>query len=188
MPLEKLTRQRMVQALNVLGELAEQEGVQLELCLYGGSALLLAYGSRESSKDIDAIIRPSDIGQRLVKAVAERLGLHPEWLNDDVKRFVSDLGTFAPLQIEELEDAAKRQLKITRASAGYLLAMKCLACRLPIAGYPGDIEDLRFLIHKTSIRTIEQVEREVGRFYPNDALTLQSKSIIEGLLREENSR
>jgi hypothetical protein len=33
MPLEPLTRQRIVQALNLLGRLAEQEGVQIELCI-----------------------------------------------------------------------------------------------------------------------------------------------------------
>ena len=178
----------MVEALNLLGELAEQEGVQLEMCLYGGSALLLAYGSRESSKDIDAIMRPSEVGKRLAKAVADRLELHEEWLNDDVKRFVSDLGTFAPLQIEELEAAAKRQLKITRASANYLLAMKCLACRLPMPGYPGDIEDIKFLIHKMGLRTVDQIEEIVGRFYPRDALTLQARSTIEGLLPKDNSK
>ena len=42
MPLEKLTRARLVEALNLLGQLAEQEGVTLELCLYGGAAMMLA--------------------------------------------------------------------------------------------------------------------------------------------------
>ena len=32
--------------LSLLGQLAEQEGVTLELCLYGGSAMMLAYGAR----------------------------------------------------------------------------------------------------------------------------------------------
>jgi len=111
--------------------------------------------------------------------VAQQLGPHESWLNDDVKQFVSDAGTFAPLQIEELEDAARRHLKITRPSASYLLAMKCLACRSALPGYPGDIEDLRFLIRKMEIRSLPQVEELVGRFYPYDALTPQA--LIEGL-------
>ena len=53
MPLEKLTRARVLQALNLLGELAEQEQVTLELCIYGGSAMMLAYGARATTKDVD---------------------------------------------------------------------------------------------------------------------------------------
>src|SRR5262245_42626810 len=143
MPLEKLTRERIVQALNLLGQMAAEANVDLEMCIYGGSAMMLAYESRESTKDVDAIVKPSDVALRLAKDVANQLGLHESWLNDDVKRFVSDLGTFAPLQIAELESAAKQHLKIGRPSASYLLAMKCLACRSALPGYSGDLEDIR---------------------------------------------
>src|SRR5258707_3470487 len=112
MPLEKLTRARIVQALNLLGELAEQEQVTLELCIYGGSAMMLAYGSRTTTKDVDAMMRPTEAAQRLSKRVAERLNLHEGWLNNDVRQFVSDAGTFAPLEIEELEGAARQHLRI----------------------------------------------------------------------------
>ena len=43
MPLEKLSRERIVEALNLLGRFAAEAGVQLEVCIYGGSAMLLAY-------------------------------------------------------------------------------------------------------------------------------------------------
>ena len=187
MPLENLTRARMITALNLLGLRAQQEGVELELCIYGGSAMMLAYSSRETTKDVDAIVRPSEVALRLAKDVAQQLGLHESWLNDDVKQFVSDAGTYAPLQIEELEDAARRHLKITRPSASYLLAMKCLACRSGLPGYPGDIEDIRFLIRKMEIRSLPQVEELLGRFYPYDALTPQARALIEGLLPRSES-
>lgn len=41
MPLEKPTRARVVEAFNLLGHLAAQELVALELCIYGGSAMML---------------------------------------------------------------------------------------------------------------------------------------------------
>jgi hypothetical protein len=189
MPLENLTRERIIEALNLLGKLAAEKNVKLELSLFGGSAMMLAYGSRDRTKDVDAIIRPSQVASELVKQVAERLNLHEAWLNDDVKRFVSDAGTFAPLQIHELESAAKQHLKITRASASYLLAMKALACRSALPGYAGDIEDLRFLIRKMEIRTLDQLDEHIGRFYPGDAMTSQARAIIETLLpRLENER
>lgn len=187
MPLENLTRARIIGALNLLGQRAQQEQVELELCIYGGSAMMLAYDSRETTKDVDAIVRPSEVARRLARDVALQLGLHESWLNDDVKRFVSEAGTFAPLRIEQLEDAAQRHLKITRPSASYLLAMKCLACRSGLPGYPGDIEDIRFLIRKMEIRTPGQVEEHIARFYPYDALTPQARAIIGGLLSKPDA-
>jgi len=184
MPLERLTRARIVEALNLLGTLAEQEGVTVELCIFGGSAMMLAYRARESTKDVDAIFHPSEKARGLARRVAEQLGLHESWLNDDVRRFVSDSGTFAPLQIEELEAAAGRHLKLTRPSASYLLAMKCLACRPPLPGYGGDIEDIRFLIRKMDIRTMEQLDKHIERFYPHDALHEQARVVIGEVLGE----
>ena len=43
MPLERLTRQRIIEALNLLGQMAEREMVELELCIYGGSAMMLGH-------------------------------------------------------------------------------------------------------------------------------------------------
>lgn len=182
MPLEKLNRARIVQALNRLGQLAEQEGVTLELCLFGGAAMMLAYAARESTKDVDAMVKPTAAAVGLARQVAVELCLDESWLNSDVGRFVSESGTFAPLEIEELESAARHRLKITRASAGYLLAMKCLACRPELPGHQGDISDLRFLIGKMGIQSIQQVEAHLDRFYPHDVLSPQARQVIADLL------
>jgi len=187
MPLEKLTRERIVQALSLLGELAEQEQVTLELCIYGGSAMMLAYGVRTTTKDVDAIMRPTEVAQRLAKKVAERLNLHESWLNSDVRQFVSDAGTFAPLDIEDLEGAAKRHLKITRPSASYLLAMKSLACRVGAPGQYGDVADLQFLINKMNIQTLDEINAHIDRFYPHDGLTEHAVAVLKDLLQKRNS-
>jgi hypothetical protein len=188
MPLEKLTRARLVQALNLLGELAEEEQVTLELCLYGGSAMVLAYSAREVTKDVDVTARPSDLALRLAAVVGERLGLDESWMNNEVRQFVSEHGTFAPLEIQELEAAAKRRLKITRASAGYLLAMKCLAGRSGLPGYPGDFADIRFLIIKMGLRTVEQVQEHLNRFYPHEVLTPKLREFLDDLFARGGPR
>jgi hypothetical protein len=182
MPLENLTRDRIVQALNLLGELAEKEGVVLEVCIYGGTAMMLAYGARDRTKDVDAIIRPSDIARRLGAEVAQKLSLHENWLNDEVRRFISDAGTFAPLEIEALEAGAKRHLKITRPSASYLLAMKCMSCRPPLPGYKGDVDDIEFLMRKMDIRSVAQVEEHLERFYPYDGLSSVAEEVVTGII------
>jgi hypothetical protein len=145
--------------------------------------MMLAYSSRETTKDVDAIVKPSEAAGRLASEVAQALGLHEGWLND-VKRFLSEAGTFAALAVGELEEAARRHLKITRPSASYLLVMKCLACRPRLPGYPGDLEDIRFLIRKMNIRSLVQIEEHLQRFYPYEALTTQARALIQGLLPE----
>lgn len=188
MPLEKLTRVRVVEALNLLGELAEREEVFLELCIYGGSAMMLAYGARETTKDIDIIAKPAEVAERLIRKVGERLGLGEGWLNSDVRQFVSDQGTFAPLQIQELETSARRRLKITRPSASYLLAMKCLAGRSGLPGFAGDLEDIGFLVRKMGLKTAAGVEECLQRFYPSEALTPKVRDFIAGILSENNEK
>ncbi len=183
-PLEKLSRARILEALNLLGRLAEQEGVTLELCLYGGAALMLAYGARDSTKDLDVIAHPSDVTARLAQSVAADLGLDESWLNDSVRQFVSDLGTFAPLEIHDLEATAKQRLRITRPSASYLLAMKCMAGRSALPGYAGDVADIRFLIQKMGIRTLTEIEAHMDRYYPRDPPTPRARELLAGLLSE----
>lgn len=51
--MKALTRNRLKQALRRLGELADAEGVTLELCVYGGSAMMLAYNTRQATKDVE---------------------------------------------------------------------------------------------------------------------------------------
>jgi hypothetical protein len=60
--------------------------------------------------------------------------------------------------------------------------MKCLACRSSLPGYPGDIEDIRFLLKKMGIRALRQVEEQIERFYPYDALTPEACGTIEKLI------
>jgi hypothetical protein len=56
-----------------------------ELCIYGGGAMMLAYGARDATRDLDVIAQPSDAARRLAQRVADTLGLQPTWLNDDVR-------------------------------------------------------------------------------------------------------
>ena len=66
MPYEALTRSRLLAALRRLGELAQSEGIVLEISLYGGAVFTLVYGSREATKDVDALVRPAAAGRPIM--------------------------------------------------------------------------------------------------------------------------
>ena len=183
MPYEKLTRERVLATLALMGRYAAAEGVQLEISLYGGTAMMLALNARETTKDVDAIVRPTEIGRRLADRVGRELNLPDDWLNDSVSQFVSekDRDGLVPLEVPALEGVV-----IRRPSASYLLAMKALACRTPLPGYAGDVDDLRFLCRKMNIRSVAEVERHLQRFYAHDVLTDRARAVLASILEADN--
>lgn len=60
--MKNLNRETLLKALRVVDELAPEQGLELEICVYGGSAMLLAYDSRNATRDVDAVLNPSEAG------------------------------------------------------------------------------------------------------------------------------
>ena len=54
-----------------------------------------------------------------------------------------------------------------------------------LPGYAGDLEDIRFLVRKMNIRSLDAVEENLSRFYPAEALTPAARDIIEGFLPKD---
>jgi hypothetical protein len=104
--------------------------------LWGGAALVLMFGARETTKDVDAFfLAPSSARMRAAAArVAERLALPEDWLNDAAKGFLVGI-TEGPIVYES--DA----LVVRAVSTPQLLAMKLAAWRDAI-----DREDARLLL------------------------------------------
>ena len=173
-----ITKALVQQAFTRMGELALDSGIKLEVSLYGGTLMMLAYDIRASTRDVDAIVRPAKEGMNIANKVGRELGLPEGWLNDDVKMFLGPSGKLRELPLEI------PGLMITAPTASYLLAMKALACRDPLPGYAGDHEDLKFLIHKLEIKTVEDVQGCIDKYYPDDVLLPKHASVIETLIEE----
>lgn len=161
-----------------LGELARAEGVELELCLYGGAVFTLVYGSRESTKDVDGIIRPLALGHKLARQVAGEQGLPEDWLSGDVAQFLAEREERRPYPKDDLGPG----LSVTIPTAAYLLALKLRACRPPLPGYAGDEADIRFLLRKIGPKSREEVETSFARFFPQDALSPRAEELIDEAL------
>lgn len=182
MPYEALTKTRLLAALRRLGELAQAEGLTLEVSLYGGAVFTLVYGSRDSTKDVDAIVRPSAEGKRLAAAVAQEQGLPEDWLSDDVRQFVAAKEDKRRLTGEDFGPG----LKVSVPTAAYLLALKLKACRARLPGYAGDEEDITFLLRKTRPKSLAVVEDAFARFFPEDALSDRARALVQQVLKEAN--
>ncbi len=181
MPLKKLTKTEVLAALSRLSELAQEDGVRLEMTLYGGAVMMLAYDARDVTKDVDAIVHPPEVARRLVARVAVERDLHDAWLNDDVKQFVSTVETKNELPLEGVSRAG---LRVTKPTAKYLLAMKVMAARLPLPGHPGDFDDIKVLLRVTRLPSIDKVEQMVNLYFPDTVLPESTWVVLEGILNQ----
>ncbi len=178
MPYKSLTRIDILRALNRLGELAQGRGLTLEVALYGGAVFTVVYGSRESTKDVDAIVRPGDIAHQFALQVAREQGLPDDWLNDQVRLYLAAKEAKHRLSTEEFGPG----LKVSVPTAAYLLALKVHACRPPLPGYAGDQDDILFLVRKLELTTVEAVEAIYLKFFPRDELDERRRLALEAIL------
>lgn len=174
-----MNKQEILAALRKLGQYAAEESIRLEVSIYGGCAFLLAYNSREATRDVDAILRPREDGQRLIAKVARELELPEDWMNSCVEQFISPK-IEAKRQLADIED--ETGLIVHVPTAKYLLAMKSLACRRPIGAYQGDIEDLGFLIRKLEIKSVDEIQDVINEFYPDDLISPRDRELLQSLI------
>ncbi len=124
-----------------LRELAKEyrklsRGVHAEMILIGGASVLINYGFRESTTDVDAIYMASAVMKEARNAVGDRLGLPYDWLNSDFMRTSS----YTPrlVQYSTYYKTYAHVLDVRTVRAEYLIAMKLVSGRK----YKKDISDI----------------------------------------------
>ena len=100
-------------------------------------------------------------------------------MNDGVKGFVSAAGDFTSEGLPQFS-----HLRITRPTAEYLLAMKCLAARDSGYGTDGDKKDVKTLIHHLELKTSEEIFGVVEKYYPRTQITVKTKFFVEEIMQE----
>jgi hypothetical protein len=172
----KFNREKMTEYLSLLNDELREIGVTGEICIVGGAAMILAFGSRESTRDIDALlIAPSEIRLAAAK-VAEQNGLPPNWLNDGAKGFASEL----PIEANELLHYS--HLRVIAPPAQYILAMKCVAARVGLDEH--DKEDTRFLIQYLGLLNREAVLEIVAKYYDAKRIPAKTQYFIQEVCDE----
>ena len=108
-------------------EFRKKNGTRIpaEIILIGGAAILINYGFREMTYDMDAIIKSSGAMKDAINAVGDRLGLPVGWINTD---FVNT-NSYTPRLAKHSKyyKTFSNILQIRTVSAGYLVAMKLMA-------------------------------------------------------------
>ena len=168
-----LTAERIRQLLEALNAELAHESVRGELFLAGGAVMCLVFHAREATKDIDALLVPAAALRRAAQVVGEREGLPAGWLNDAVKGFFSQAGSFDIY-------AEFSHLRIYVPHPEYLLAMKCLAMRL--GEEFSDRSDFAVLLKALNLKRIVDAQEVLARYYPLDRYPAKARYVLEELL------
>ena len=134
--------------LSELGERLAGRGIEGEIYVVGGAAMMLAYNRDRITKDIDAVGVPQAEIDAEVRAMAEdHKELEPDWLNARVLPLLP-----RGKDGERLQVLGGPGLTVNVASPRWLLAMKSRAAR-----DERDLDDIWVLCQIIGIRTTDEV-------------------------------
>jgi predicted nucleotidyltransferase len=150
-----LSAEDIQRAFGALSEELERQNQHAEMVVAGGAALVLLFGARTSTKDVDAVFLTPEasVVRKAVAVVAERLELPDDWLNDGAK------GYFVTVSMGEALYTS-RSLSVRAASLDQLLAMKLAAWRDAV-----DRADARLLLQHMS-GSKDEIWTRISPFVP----------------------
>lgn len=158
-PVAAFTQQQIRDLLTELGADLNSRGIRAELFVVGGAAMCLAYNTRRTTRDVDAVFEPTSEIRAAARRVAATHELPDDWLNDAMKGYLPGPD---PHQRAVL---AAPGINVSVPSPEYLLAMKVAAARVD-----RDPDDIRTLAHLCGANTAEEVlaitERVMGGRQP----------------------
>lgn len=159
--------------------------IPAEIILIGGASVLINYGFRNTTYDMDAIIVSSSAMKQAINQVGDKLGLPNGWMNTDFMKTKS----YSPKLIEHSAyyKTFSNILTVRTVTAEYLIAMKLMAGRK----YKNDLSDIIGILkhHKDSGTpiTLDQIKNAVEKLYGSwSSLPQVSIDFIERTIVKEN--
>lgn len=179
-PSSALTREIILRGLEALSDELGKQNVTGEICLFGGTVMVLAFAARLTTKDVDALFQPTQAIRDLARRIAVEQHLPEDWLNDGVKGFISGRHETTAGNLPQFA-----HLRLTMPVPEYLLAMKCMAARVGgTLNEPSDVNDIVFLARHLKLESAKAVLDLVGQYYPANRIPVKTQYLVEGLYEE----
>lgn len=146
--MNELTIERVSALLAELGERLAGRGIEGEIYVVGGAAMMLAYDRARVTRDIDAVGVPQEEIDLEVRAMAaDHRDLDSDWLNARVLPLLP-----RGVDGERLQVLGGPGLTVNVASPKWMLAMKARAAR-----GRRDLDDIWVLCQILNIRAVDDV-------------------------------
>lgn len=156
-----------------------------EITLIGGASILINYGFRDSTYDVDALIQASPSMKDAINYVTDTMGLPNGWLNEDFKNTKS----YTPrlVHYSKYYRTFSNVVTVRTITGEYLVAMKLMAYRQ----YKHDISDIVGILRDQQKAgdplTFEQIDAAVRNLYDCwENMPGESRKMIESILAAEN--
>jgi len=123
-----------------------KKAMPAEITLIGGASILVNYGFRDSTYDVDALIHASSAMKDAINYVTDTMGLPNGWLNEDFK----NTNSYTPrlVNYSKYYRTFSNIVTVRTITGEYLVAMKLMAYRQ----YKHDISDIRMPVMSTTSR------------------------------------
>lgn len=159
--------------------------IRAEIILIGGASVLVNYGFRDSTSDMDAIILAASCMQEAIYYVAEKHKLPDKWLNADFKRTTSYSQKL--IQFSEHYKTFSNIMDVRTIRGEYLLAMKLVSGRK----YKNDLSDIIGIVkderNKGNTITMEKLNAAMEDLYGGwDNVTEELKAFADKVLSVDN--
>lgn len=156
-----------------------------EITLIGGASILINYGFRDSTYDVDALIQASSSMKDAINYVTDTMGLPNGWLNEDFKNTKS----YTPrlVNYSKYYRTFSNVLTVRTITGEYLVAMKLMAYRQ----YKHDISDIVGILRDQQKAgdplSYERIEKAVTDLYDGwENLPADAQTMIRSILANED--
>lgn len=177
----ELTKDTIEFYLKELGKVFKKKNgtkTPAEIILIGGGSILINYGFRNSTTDLDAIIHASSAMKESINEIGDKYNLPNGWLNTDFVKTTS----YSTKLIEHSKyyRTFSNVLQVRTVSSEYLIAMKLLSAR----EYKHDLSDIVGIIleenkHEDTL-SLETIQKAFIELYGNEKqMPENSKLILE---------
>ena len=174
-----------------LNEVAKQfrrlngKSMPAEITLIGGASILINYGFRDSTYDVDALIQASSSMKDAINYVTDTMGLPNGWLNEDFKNTKS----YTPrlVNYSKYYRTFSNVVTVRTITGESLVAMKLMAYRQ----YKHDISDIVGILREQQKAgdplSYERIEKAVTDLYDGwENLPADAQTMIQSILANED--
>lgn len=156
-----------------------------EITLVGGASILVNYGFRDSTYDVDALIQASSSMKDAINYVTDTMGLPNGWLNEDFKNTKS----YTPrlVNYSKYYRTFSNVVTVRTITGEYLVAMKLMAYRQ----YKHDISDIVGVLREQQKAgdplSYKRIEKAVTDLYDGwENLPADAQTMIRSILDNED--